>query len=809
MLKHFEKLQTPIYAVKDYSSLDLQRSRFTSAGWTSIDIGRNLWDLWLDDSFTPPTLRHSLDAVEPFDEWEEFALFAGHYFLIVASNRERKDLRDLPSRSGTDPKTNSIVMQCDALIPGVIPRRFGAVFTQPRGAVAVHGGQGVQRRLTSIDVLSRSSSEEIGIQPPPTPLSRICHTITSLNGSEALLVGGRQSPSDALPECWLLKDESWRKVGELRPGRFRHSSTRVKVPLLSNSEVEGVLVVGGKTSDGTVLDECCIWLPNQGWQILPVTGTRPCARFGAAISSMSEGNGGVLLGGMSSDGTVLDDIWEYNISAAPHIQLHFKDRTNDIRCKHHGNSHARFGASLVPFGNSLLLMGGISAKDILSLADEFLIISAGGRMTVEKVTVNGPPNMWPLLVGCNALPVSEDEVLVLGGGAVCFSMGSFWNQGCFSIAKSEIPDRLPWNVSTCQPNPEDAGQGGPSKVTPLSKSKRKAKGKGKGKGNPKAVGEVIGKTNTNSTSEPKAPTTGPTVSTVPRIQLQSAEDFARLVTDSKPAIIQGLDLGPCTTLWTLDYLKDTLGTEREIVIHDSSSDRMTFKDKNFTYTKTTMGAFIDGISSGAKRYLRAVSASQPNKLPTKLEDDFPELASDFRLPPEILAEVQNGYHSSPLRISGPVSLWLHYDVLANVLSQIQGSKTLRLYPPSDASFLGYPPGGSSSNLDASACQDSRLHPHVASLHPGDVLFIPPMWSHTATPEEGHSVAVNVFWRNLDKGYAAGKDVYGNRDLQAYETGRRDVEKILKAFRGLPADLSGFYIDRLANELQDRGNKLGA
>lgn len=82
-----------------------------------------------------------------------------------------------------------------------------------------------------------------------------------------------------------------------------------------------------------------------------------------------------------------------------------------------------------------------------------------------------------------------------------------------------------------------------------------------------------------------------------------------------------------------------------------------------------------------------------------------------------------------------------------------------------------------------------------------------MWSHTATPEDGVSVAVNVFWRDLEKGYAAGKDVYGNRDLQAYENGRRDVEKIVRAFKDVPVGVSRFYLQRLAMEIEERARKL--
>lgn len=87
------------------------------------------------------------------------------------------------------------------------------------------------------------------------------------------------------------------------------------------------------------------------------------------------------------------------------------------------------------------------------------------------------------------------------------------------------------------------------------------------------------------------------------------------------------------------------------------------------------------------------------------------------------------------------------------------------------------------------------------MKPGDVLFIPSLWLHTASPTSGVSIAMNVFFRNLSTGYSAGKDVYGNRDLQAYEKGRQDISKIVKSFAGLPADVRQFYLHRLADEFR--------
>ncbi len=129
-----------------------------------------------------------------------------------------------------------------------------------------------------------------------------------------------------------------------------------------------------------------------------------------------------------------------------------------------------------------------------------------------------------------------------------------------------------------------------------------------------------------------------------------------------------------------------------------------------------------------------------------------------------------------------------------------------LFPPSDIQHFHFSPGASSSSIDVFSklndAEMARTHPHEAILRPGDVIFLPALWLHTASPTEGASIAVNVFFRNLENGYAAGKDIYGNRDLQAYEKGRQDVARIAKSFIGLPKDTREFYLLRLAEELKN-------
>jgi len=100
-----------------------------------------------------------------------------------------------------------------------------------------------------------------------------------------------------------------------------------------------------------------------------------------------------------------------------------------------------------------------------------------------------------------------------------------------------------------------------------------------------------------------------------------------------------------------------------VVIHESSAARMDFKAKNFQYVTRDFGDFVAAASAGDHVYLRATSVRQPAERPACLENDFPSLASDFVLPPELSSVSDpSAFFSSVLRIQGVVSMWLHYDV---------------------------------------------------------------------------------------------------------------------------------------------------
>jgi tRNA wybutosine-synthesizing protein 4 len=345
---------------------------------------------------------------------------------------------------------------------------------------------------------------------------------------------------------------------------------------------------------------------------------------------------------------------------------------------------------------------------------------------------------------------------------------------------------------------------------------------------------------------------------------------------------------------------------------------MNFQRKDFMYKPISFHKFINHLRSSpsAHMYLRSISSTNPTTAPADFTNDWPEISGDFHLPAS-LSFVKDHQHSSPLRISSNVNMWLHYDVMANVLFQIRGTRKLILFPPSDLKYLSFPSGSTSSTIDIfqptgrhGTGEDAvrhvpNTHPHVAILRPGEALYIPPLWAHTGTPqpsettqstsdhaltsdsvsvsastsasvsisdstENSHSapnpdttpasdndptasrinIALNIFFRTLSPHkYATGRDVYGNRDLAAYEDGRRDIDKIVRRFqttsppapkqkgRGkgnggeptaadtaaadtgesrevvgpdmgtIPRDMVKAYLERLAGELLERAEKL--
>lgn len=346
MLAHFDKLQTPLRPVLAYPTTQDQENRFKKVGWADVRA-RNLWELWGSSDFLSPEERMELDEVEPFDEWEEFALFGCHYTLLEASNVPLPTPRppytatvaaDSPGKADSKLLKGKMEYTESAKAGGI--RRFGASLSVKGGngcpdLKGNFGGMGVNNRLGSIDIFT-NASQGGSSSPGPTlrgkPETRMCHTLTELGDCGSLLVGGRSSPDKAFADCWLYSklSHTWERVDDIPVARYRHSAFS-----LDNGSV---LVTGGKKDSKTVLRDTFLWNRQTGWtECLTDQDGKPQV-FGALIiydvTSTTSTTSGFLVGGMSTDGRVSTDLWSWELHVIYYLQTELWEANVSLRNIH-------------------------------------------------------------------------------------------------------------------------------------------------------------------------------------------------------------------------------------------------------------------------------------------------------------------------------------------------------------------------------------------------------------------------------------------------------------------------------------------
>lgn len=178
-------------------------------------------------------------------------------------------------------------------------------------------------------------------------------------------------------------------------------------------------------------------------------------------------------------------------------------------------------------------MGGIVKNVLLDESTEVCLVDSHSR--VSRAVLSRSSNLVPrpLLIG-SSVASTDASLLVTGGSAVCFSFGTFWNTGCYTLQildgfvgdgaqrLAESPND-PWKFSHTV---AAAPAGLPTGTPPL------------GSVNP--------------------------MSSVPKMKISSSADFDHILRSAKPVILEGLDLGQCTAVWTSSYLKEQIGAEREV-----------------------------------------------------------------------------------------------------------------------------------------------------------------------------------------------------------------------------------------------------
>ncbi len=404
--------------------------------------------------------------------------------------------------------------------------------------VGLHGGLGLQARLNSTDIYSDhgpgggSSGFLPAIMRP-----RMCHTISVLNGLNSLLVGGRTSPDSPLADCWLRTGHEWRRVEDLPVPRYRHCATQLQ----SADGVFAVLVFGGKGPAGKVLDDWLLWEDQKGWKKLSVEGQRPGPLSGASMIGTCDVEG-ILIGGMTQDGLVRSSSFYWAVHGPGFNTIRCQPLSLDCRSRVDSDRYLdRFGASLVSSRGEIFLVGGIGGTSVLAQDEEILRIDLKRPQRIscskiELITV-GPR---PLLVGCTVLN-HGGNTYILGGGAVCFSFGAHQNEGLWVLEDPRSPIESPLRLM--------------DKNVPSSTLTQ--------------APFTLPVGDSSDSHYPRA------ISLVPRLSLEYAGDFQRVLNEGRPVILEGLQVGSCTQKWTPEYMKEQVGVDRQV---NSHSDLLSYRD---------------------------------------------------------------------------------------------------------------------------------------------------------------------------------------------------------------------------------------
>ncbi|XP_035161129.1 tRNA wybutosine-synthesizing protein 5 isoform X2 [Callithrix jacchus] len=286
---------------------------------------------------------------------------------------------------------------------------------------------------------------------------------------------------------------------------------------------------------------------------------------------------------------------------------------------------------------------------------------------------------------------------------------------------------------------------------------------------------------------------------VPRLEGVSREQFMQhYYPQRKPLVLEGIDLGPCTSKWTVDYLSQ-VGGNKEVKIHVAAVAQMDFISKNFVYRTLP---FDQLVQRAAEKKHKEFFISEDV---ADIRKQFPLLEGDIKFP-EFFKEEQ--FFSSVFRISSPgLQLWTHYDVMDNFLIQVTGKKRVVLFSPRDAQYL-YLKGTKSEvlNIDnpdlAKYPLFSKARRYECSLEAGDVLFIPALWFHNVISEE-FGVGVNIFWKHLPSECYDKTDTYGNKDPTAASRAAQILDRALKTLAELPEEYRDFYARRMVVHIQDK------
>lgn len=784
MCTSLKNRNSPLLGIHPYYSTETQYLRYKSLGYAdvfSVDV-LSCYENCLDSNE-----KERINLLEDFDEHEEWIIKCQHYSFTIGANNANDyfeslkimyKVKDEFVKDNVSYKATSSILQNsywnfvkqEDKSQLQLLRWGHTSFRISDNKVLVFGGYGGDtkqiRNNTSLvlDTKTMKVNNITNIGDVPTP--RIYHTSTVYNTinnvTYALVFGGRGSPKSSYNDFYSLQIHEtpiFKKIdvyGDIPPPRWRHTAEKLK----TECNKEYILIFGGRSSTERRSEFIALndlySINTETWESvkLECNGDIPSPRFSHTSICIENGQKMLIFGGF--DGTkAFNDVYIFD----------FKFKTwKYIECQGEiPNPMFSHSSCLIHINNKeyMIVLGGCSLKKN-NIGYIYDIEERSWSILNTSISID-PKDL--LLVNHTSTLINN-SIITIGGGALCFSFGSFYNRmTCLSLFETD---------------------------------------------NTKSDIELNEK-NSISHDHKEENEINDNIKTIPLKVLQNIteDQLHEIFLQQYPVIIRGLDFGECIHKWKLkEYFYKHIDHEKLVSTRRSKSRSLDFINKNFEFVTMKFKEFIDKIFDNEeeyKYYFRSVGENA-RKERSDFWKSFPEIKDDFVIPKVLNPLVENKVFLSALRISSKDSqLWTHYDICDNFLFQIVGKKKVTLWRPDDIDCL-YIQDSSSLVIDIDT-PDLKQFPkfvnasqYVGLLEPGDTLFIPALWFHNVV-SLNPSIAINVFWKSLDDSFYNSKDLYGNKMLVPVERVFEKLEEIRPLISSIPEPYRSFYGRQIIQKLE--------
>ncbi|KAH9601656.1 hypothetical protein LSM04_005692 [Trypanosoma melophagium] len=768
--------------------------------------------------------KQRVEALEPFDEVEEWCEMCKHYVITMAGTSQKIGLPSHPSFLSEETtktlkpvKTTTVnSMLCEGKKIPVRSEKWptgrfgfegwgnGQAYTEelPSGDVIIisFGGfcvtKGHQRTNTVYIHSLRDGECKVTIADATiAPPSLVFHTFTRLARGVYIVIGGRTNPNDVKMEAYMLNinlsmEEQqyqaqkphviavWSKLeqvsasGKLPVARYRHAAVAIPTNMNNNTvttvaatQEEKNKVYGNIFVFGGRTPEGA--LLNDAWiAIVHADNTMhwKCISLTGDIPPPCCSSTAIHLH-TADNNTVLISGGLLDGDNCEDSAWRVNCTTGISQCIPHAIVAPRFSHTMshvcIDGEARILVLGGSSYHSREKNQQQEIAVLLDA-ITGETISTFFPPSECPTWTRHCCVTLGEGLVAVFGGGFTCFSFGTFAAKPSMLFLGSRCHN---WHVRRRQERPMKRLEN--NSYGAFFSFKRAA------------VEE----------------------------QPLTKETFMKLAEHpTRPVVFRKVHLGNCVDLWSDPmYLKRKEGDTIVSVHVARETHLLDFVKKNFNFQHISFSTLVDhcvkaGAAAKMKKteqkekeeeryankdemwYLRAVAPNMKSER-ANIWRDFPGIGGDFVLPEEIKEHVESRMHQACFRLSAPpLELWTHYDTLDNVLCQIVGTKRVVIFPPSEYNNL-YINGSSSSVTNINAPDLTRFprfvdacrHAVEVILEPGDMLFLPSLWfHHITTMGNSHCVSVNVFFERFPHEDYDKKDLYGNKNLPAAVRLRKNI-----------------------------------